>query len=174
MASRSGCRACVVAGVLVGLGGLGACILADPPAALPTLPIQPPEILRDSVQPPPGLLVLEFPTQFVIPVAVDPREDKDVSWQLFVDQLLIIGQPAPYGEDGGVTVIIDENYLSKILPDECHTLVVLVTYSNAGGSDTVTWSYTPTQGFAGCPVFVFDAAVADASDASDDATTGSH
>ena len=56
--------------------------------------------------------------------------------------------------------------------DECHTLVVLVTYSDAGGSDSVTWSYSPTQGFAGCPVFVVDAALEDASDASEDATVG--
>jgi len=151
---RSG-RASFVASALLGLGGLGACILADPPAELPTISIVPPEILQDSVLPSSPLLTT-LPGQFMVPVVFDPREETKLVWDLFVDQVEVFNQKqAPIGADGGVMIPIDDPSDVFAEGDECHTFVVLVFYSDAigSGSDSATWFYSPTGTFDGCPVF---------------------
>jgi hypothetical protein len=148
---RSG-RGSVVAGVLVTLGGLGACILADPPADLPPpTPIQPIEILEDSVQPSSRLLTT-LPGQFVVPILFDPREQGQVFWQLFVDQSPSTARQAPEGTDGGVSIPVDDPPTIFEDSGECHTFLVLVYYAGANEGDSVTWYYSPTGTFEGCPV----------------------
>jgi hypothetical protein len=131
-------------------GSVGACVLADPPAALPVTPIEPPEILRDSVTPPLAFpLLYELPPQFTIPVSVDPRET-EITYTLVLDQ----GVPQPHNlsaEEGGVIVVVDEP--PELVAEECHTFEVRVSYPAAAGSDSVVWFYSPTQSFANCPVY---------------------
>ncbi|MGO9000107.1 MAG: hypothetical protein ACLQVI_42815 [Polyangiaceae bacterium] len=157
MAARRHSRA-VVAGVLaLGVGGAAACVLADPPAPLPTPPIEQPEILRFDVQPPAPFLTGEVPLQFVIPVVADSREPQ-LEYQFVVDpgspdQISLEPGFQPVEPDGGVEQIFVTDPPAVLSP-ECHTFQFFVFYpddSNAG--DSFTWYYSATNDFTGCPVF---------------------
>jgi hypothetical protein len=153
MVSREAVRAVVGAALTLALGGGAACVLADPPADLPVTPLAPPEILREDVQPPDSILQT-FPSQFVVPVAADPRAGV-LGWQFSVDQVPVLrppsGQEIP--ADGGVLLVFNPTQT----PDaqECHTLELIVSYPDdlSVPGDSVTWFYFPTNSVTNCPVF---------------------
>jgi hypothetical protein len=159
-----------VVGVLLalGIGALGACLLADPPADLPVLPIEPPAIETANVTPSVPSLLQTWPSEFDLPVVADPSES-ELEWEVLIDHIVVDGpNPVSIPEDGGV-------FLSSIpVPfplsslAECHTLEIFVFYENdTSAEDSVVWFYSPTGNFDDCPVW--DAGV-DA--ASDDAAGG--
>jgi hypothetical protein len=144
----------VVAGLLAALGALGACVLADPPAALPTTPIEPPIILRASTQPRASDFLEEIPFEILVPVAADPRETQIVS-AFLIDGVEKSSHPQDIEPDGGVFVQVDDPSVlfSDISTAECHTIGVSVSYADQAGSDTVTWFYSPTSSFTNCSIY---------------------
>jgi hypothetical protein len=138
----------------------GACILADPPAELPIPPTAPIRILREDVSPPISFLTA-LPSAFLLPVTADTRQSA-LTAQLFVDQ--VGAQPRPQSIHGTANVYVPVP-TNTVSADECHTLEVRITYPDLSGGDSVTWFYSPTGSFTGCPVF--DAGPSDAGDASD-------
>jgi hypothetical protein len=147
-------RAAIVMSAVAVMATLAACVLADPPAALPTTSIRPPEIVREQVVPPLSQLLMDLPTEFVVPVAVDLRETQ-LNWAFVVD-----GNPTPVESqslrvqpDGGVLVLVNDYPTSRVPPGECHTLQIDVSYADSNGSDSVTWFYSPTGSFVNCAIF---------------------
>jgi hypothetical protein len=131
------------------VSALGACILADPPAALPVPPIAPIRIAREEVSPPISLLTA-LPSDFVIPVTADERESA-LQAQLVVDQDPRTYQPRGQTINGAANVYV--GVPSSVAPQECHTLEVRISYPDSTGLDSITWFYSPTGSFTGCPVF---------------------
>jgi hypothetical protein len=161
MVSRARCRAIVASVAMLGVGGMGACVLADPPAALPTTAIVAPRIL--DVTPTAGLLDV-LPSQFVLAVAVDPRAAQ-IAYVIYVDQVPRFALTQNIEADGGpVLVTVNDPTFVLLLPEECHTLEITVSYPTVVGGDSVTWFYSPTQSFADCPVYDAGPAVVDGSD----------
>jgi hypothetical protein len=147
---------------------LGACILADPPAELPIPPTAPIRILREDVYPPISLLTA-LPPEFVLPVIADTRQT-ELTALLVVDLGLsqLFPQQRPQSIDGSANVYVPVPRL--VSPDECHTLEVRISYPDLSGADSVTWFYSPTGSFTGCPVF--DAGAGDGGDAASSAEGG--
>jgi hypothetical protein len=156
---RTTCRGALASVVVATvLGALGACILADPPAALPVPPIAPIRIVREAVSPPISLLTA-LPSEFVIPVTADERES-ELSAQLVVDQGLYQRPFQPRQQTIHGTANVYVGVPSSIAAQECHTLEVRISYLDSSGLDSVTWFYSPTGSFSGCPVY--DAGPSDA------------
>jgi len=172
MGPRRAFRSIAGVAVALGLGGVAACVLADPPAALPVAPIEAPEIEHQSVQPPIGDILTTWPTQIFVPVAADSRESS-LDWQWLIDQEVILSPPRGQDIEADGGVMIDFLPQPPLSLDECHTLEVRVAYPDLTGGDNVVWFYTPTGNFENCPVF--DAGPLDAGtdgDASDAGAAG--
>jgi hypothetical protein len=171
---RRGVRAKAMAVVAVavlaaaGMAGFVACVIADPPAALPTVPPSPPEILRESVAPPVTSILRAWPSVFTIPIQVDPTVTVD--WEYFVDYDPQSGSFAESragqidpgdGPDADVRIL----EISEIAPPVagCHTIEVLVApnfdynHTPNGQGDSVTWFYTSDDLSNGCQVYAGDA-----------------
>ena len=159
MAHEAKYQAMAAGMVALVLSGAWACVLADPPAALPIAPFTPIRILRDSVTPQ-GLLT-SLPGEFVVPVAADPRES-ELQYQFFVDQTAAGAlRRQGIGTDGGALVTVPDPL--SIVVEECHTLELRVSYLDFTGADSISWFYSPTGNFNDCPVY--DAGPPDAGDA---------
>jgi hypothetical protein len=160
---------------------MAACVLADPPAGLPTAPIEPPIIEREYVVPP-ELLLQKLPTEFIVPVEVDPRKSSILS-DLIIDGTVAAKSQQLILTDGGAIVQVDDvpaavanagrnqgNLTPGESAAECHTLTISIAYSDLSASDSITWLYSPTGGFTGCPVF--DAGPQGAGDGATDGNLG--
>lgn len=153
------------------LGGIAACVLADPPPLVQIPPPTRPVILHDSVSPPLDQKLLAPPGQsldFVVPVQVDP--DQAVQWRVFVDLdpngSPNIGPTTGGVDDGGVlgttpaeggSIAVREEHFSltagQIDLGACHTITFVVAYSfqpllpaspvDPPGGDRATWFYEP-------------------------------
>jgi hypothetical protein len=148
-----------IAGVVVALvvGGAAACVLADPPAGIPDAPIEPPQIVRESVVPNEPFLIA-WPSDFSVPVLPDPRE-LSIEWQFIIDQDPLTTHDQDVEPDGGLFVEFADPQEPPYLA-ECHTIELRVTYRDAPGEDSIFWFYSPTQAFQNCPIY--DAGTADA------------
>jgi hypothetical protein len=158
MRSRGARRAVAGAVVALAAGATAvACVLADPPADLPVSPIQAPQIIRDEVQPP-ILLLDTLPNEIYAPVTVDPRE-ADLGWRWAVDGVYL---PATQSEKIASRTTVPVAFLPQTpVAEQCHTLELDVFYvASTLPGDTVTWFYSPSRSFAGCPVY--DAGTPDA------------
>jgi hypothetical protein len=176
-------RASAVARRTPGVPGLGlaavvsviashACVIADPPTDLPTLPELRPVIVRGSVVPSASSIVGRWPDKFIVPVElVDPSVR--IFYSAFVDYNSATGEGidgAPQTSDfelnstnGRVRTL--EVPITPPSLDRCHVVEVVVALrlkattdpKNAHtpdepGGDSVTWFYSPSGDLAGCPV----------------------
>jgi hypothetical protein len=151
MMSRGARRARAGAVVALAAGAAAvSCVLADPPADLPVSPIQAPQIIRDGVQPPITAFLDTLPNDIFAPVTVDPREP-DLDWQWSVDGVSTLTPGS--GKISAATFNI-EFPPSTPTSNECHLLELDVFYRDSTlAHDTVTWFYSPSRSFAGCPVY---------------------
>jgi hypothetical protein len=142
------------------LGG-GACIIAPPPD-LPSLAERPPRILHDSVVPPAGLPLPEWPmapNDLLVPLVVDsPDEQYDyrvlVDYTQYPDPLSPMPPPPPVVDGGAIlSISIDpEEPNRQIDLSGCHQIKVLVAHSflsdnvtpDSLGGDSVSWPYYPS------------------------------
>jgi hypothetical protein len=147
-----------------------ACVIADPPTDLPTLPPMRPTIRRASVVPPTSAVLGRWPAKFIVPVEVsDPRVD--IAWATFVDYNPFNGQG--YISDGVSrrAPSANGNIRTLELPipmpslDRCHVVEIVValrlntfngqtahTPEEPPGGDIVSWFFNPSGDLAGCPV----------------------
>jgi hypothetical protein len=149
-----------------------ACILADPPTDLPTLPELRPVIIRGSVVPSVSAVLGRWPDKFLVPVELgDPRSR--VFYSAFVDYNSATGEgldttstsefePGSGNTNGRVRTL--EVPISRPSLDACHVVEIVVALNllttdpkNAHtplepGGDSVTWFYNPSGDVAGCPV----------------------
>jgi hypothetical protein len=166
MARGTKYRAMVRGVIALGLYGSAACLLADPPAALPIAPFTPIRILRESVTPPVSLLT-SLPGEFVVPMTADLRKGA-LQYEFFSDQVGSGQHRQEIGTDGGVLVTVPDPL--NFVAEECHTLELRVSYLDSTGGDSISWFYSPTGSFSDCPVF--DARPPDAGDAASDDGSG--
>lgn len=151
MGARATYRAMAGGVLAIVLCGAWACVLADPPAALPIPPLQPVVILRLDVQPPITSFLDTIPSEFQVPVTADPQE-KTLDWRYFIDGILVLTQKVDITLDGGPTLLHVPS--RSPVTEECHTLEIVVSYTGSTQSgDSVTWFYSPTRSFATCPIF---------------------
>ncbi|MCA9586805.1 MAG: hypothetical protein KC657_15730 [Myxococcales bacterium] len=148
-----------------------ACIIAEPPGALPRLPASRPTIVRSAAVPPPSTVLGTFPEKFVVPVELaDPTAS--FRWRAFVDYNPLTGAGFVAGGeskfdraslDGGARVLEIPVPPPPDL-DRCHVVEILVALRFAGefegkqahtpeepGGDNVSWFYSPTGDLEGCP-----------------------
>jgi hypothetical protein len=149
---------------------LDACVIADPPTELPRAAERRPTIVRASVVPSVTSVLGTWPSKFIVPVELsDPRAD--VQWASFVDYNPATGEgfdqtsksrDEPEFTNGNVRTI--EIPITTPSADGCHVVEVVValrlnttdprnahTPEDPGG-DSVTWFYSPSGDFGGCPV----------------------
>jgi hypothetical protein len=150
-----------------------ACIIADPPTDLPTLPELRPVIIRGSVVPSVSAVLGYWPDKFIVPVELgDPRSR--IYYSAFVDYNSATGEgldsapatsdfePGSASTNGRVRTL--EVPISQPSLDSCHVVEVVVALRltttdprNAHtpgepGGDSVTWFYNPSGDPSGCPV----------------------
>ena len=129
---------------------MAACIVADPPAELPSPPNLPPRIVQGSVYPPPSRVIPALPAEFLVPVElVDPSQT--FRWEVFVD----FDQARNELPTSNGTVTPDQTALdagkrlvpfsldsksSSLDPSSCHVIefLVAVTFEQA-------YPHTPTD-----------------------------
>ncbi|HVJ91918.1 MAG TPA: hypothetical protein VM580_19090 [Labilithrix sp.] len=164
--SRAFLRCFGLAALLTVFSAADACVVADPPTDLPTLPEMRPTIVRASVVPSASSVLGAWPTKFIVPVEVsDPRAD--IAWSTFVDYNAFTGAGLKQTE----TSKAEPNSRSRVrvleipIPepslDRCHVVEVVVAlrFSRFGphipeeppGGDIVSWFFNPTGDLAGCP-----------------------
>lgn len=152
-------------------GAVGACVIADPPADLPTLPAEAPRIVRGSVVPSPDAILTQWPDKFVVPVQLaDARST--VLFTTFVDfnPASDTGFKQLETSSFDLTTTQSSTRLLEFSIDEpsdttCHKIEMVVALQFAGttdarglhtpgssGGDSVTWFYSPGGDLAGCPV----------------------
>ena len=160
------------------LGGIslvqGSCVIADPPADLPRLPLSRPTIVRGSVVPSPNEILTVFPTDgFVVWVELsDPA--LDFHWAFFADYNPITGDglnvpvnESKFSNDPNVQQGRLRKIVVNAIPltdrDQCHVLELVVALEMLGtgaqfahtpaepGGDSVTWFYNPSGDLRGCP-----------------------
>lgn len=145
-----------------------------------------PTILHESVVPPVTRVLREWPSEFIIPVDVDPTAS--FSWRAFLDfdpRARVIYAvstdvitPDPNSEDGGIRTLAI-NLTPPANLSACHTLELIVALKfeevhtpSPPGGDTVVWFYSPTGDLSGCPVLDASAAVLDGSPPSEAGEAG--
>jgi hypothetical protein len=159
-------RACAL-GLCAGcLAGFVACVLADPPPELPTVPQSPPRIESTAVVPPTNTVISVWPTTFIVPVDLD-NPTVDFEWRAFVDfnpntgTFQASGTSRANGGDAG-TRIVDTPIPPPRDLTSCHVVEFLVAIHFVGnaqhefdsvGGDGVAWMYNPSGDPAGCPTF---------------------
>jgi len=148
---------------------LGACVLAEPPTTLPTLPDLRPTIVRGSVVPTASAVLLTWPETFIVPVElIDPRAT--IVYATFVD----FNAVANTGFDTQASSQYEESTtngnirllripISVPSSDKCHLVEIVVaknlntssaTTAHAPlepGGDIVSWFYNPSGDLDGCP-----------------------
>jgi hypothetical protein len=178
-------RAATLAGgasaVVIALA-IGACVIADPPSDLPTLPARRPTILRGSVVPTTSAVLSRWPDKVTVPVELsDPRST--IWYTAFVDYNPatgegLDGEPTssrfePASTRGNVRILeIPITPPIRIDESRCHVIEVVVALrlkattdpKNAHtpdepGGDSVSWFFSPGGNLAGCPVL--DAGIAE-------------
>lgn len=172
------------------------CILVEPAADLPELPLTRPTILRGSVVPSASSVLTVFPSELIVPVElVDATRSFD--YAVFVDYnpstgegLLVPAQTSNFAIGNTVerTRVLSIALSTPPDLDRCHVIEVVValrlesgtsaqaTHTPAEpGGDLVTWFYNPNGDLGGCPTLdagfdaPFDAGEAgDAGDAGGD------
>jgi hypothetical protein len=166
---------------------LSACILADPPAELPTLPVMRPTVVHGAVVPSASRVLGGIPRQFEVPVEIlDPSITFE--WRVFVDydplapsNAVFAGTSERAASRPSLTtrIISFGNPIPRSDPSlqACHVIEFLVAYSFAGtsshtpdgrGGDTIVWFYDPIGDLGGCPRYdagAFGDASAPAADA---------
>jgi hypothetical protein len=157
----------LVAVASVSMANGAGCILADPPADLPSSPQARPTILHGSVVPSPTSVLGTFPDKFVIPIEfADPTAS--FQWSSFVDynpagnregfraSASVAGAPPGSPRVRTLEVVITPPPET----DRCHVIDVVVGLSldtatarvpEPPGGDIVTWFYSPGGDLAGCP-----------------------
>jgi hypothetical protein len=149
-----------------------ACVLADPPPIVTPAPQEPPQILVDSVTPPPGQILKTMPPCtnltdcFVVPISVDLNAS--IKWRVFVDLDPTTAPQGFYGgdNDGGVlavapdagpgvrTITFNPQAITTFTASECHVITFIVAYDFfpedfakplPPGGDTVYWFYQPNN-----------------------------
>lgn len=161
----------LIAGLFTAAGIIGACVIAEPPADLPTAPSARPIILRDSTFPPSTGIFTGWPSFFIVPVQLsDPRVS-------FIATCFVDYNPA--NGDGFVLKVestpgLDGTNIRKLeLPidkptaEGCHVVEVVVAKELDGltngrslhtprtpatDGDSVSWIYSSTGDPSGCPV----------------------
>lgn len=151
-------------------GVVGACVIAEPPADLPTLPATAPRIVRGSVVPAADSIITVWPDKFIVPVQLaDARSDLQYSWFVDYNPATGDGLLQSLTSKFDLTTSQSETRLLEPLIDEpsddtCHVIEVVVALSFSGssnigqhtpappGGDTVHWLYSPGGNAAGCPV----------------------
>ena len=156
-----------IALLVAALFSAGACVLVEPPGAIPAPLIVRPEILRDEVSPPTSAILEDWPLEFDIPIDV-PDPSSPLLWHAFLDydpplrtELYDFGEldPDPSSDDGGVRTLPAR--LAHPTLDACHTIEIVVGLAfsednhtpDPPGGDSVSWFYTPTGSLDGCPLF---------------------
>lgn len=153
----------------------GSCVIADPPADLPRLPLSRPTVVRGSVVPSPNEILTVFPAEgFVVWVELSDPE-LAFQWAFFADYNPITGaglnvpvNDSKFSNDPA----IQQGRLRKIVinaipltdRDQCHVLELVVALEMEGttsaqvshtpkapGGDSVTWFYNPSGDLRGCP-----------------------
>jgi hypothetical protein len=193
-AAQVAALACVLGGAVV---VSNACVIADPPSDLPTLPETRPTIVRASVVPSASSIIGTWPDRFIVPVEMsDPRAP--LFYASFIDYNANSGQglagiPGESDYESATTqgrVRLLEIPIDPPSLDSCHVVeIVVALHKNTNdsrsahtppdpGGDIVSWFFSPSGDLAGCPVL--DAGLSplpdastDASDASFDASDGS-
>jgi len=166
-----------IAAVVIAFGSSAAaiaCVLADPPPIVTPAPAEPPQILWESVTPPPGQVLKTNPPCsnvtdcFVVPVSVDLNAS--IKFHVFVDR-----DPTGQGtqspiinktDDGGVLAVAPDAGLGVRMlefslqqninfdPTQCHVITFIVAYDFftddfakpvPPGGDSVSWIYQPVN-----------------------------
>jgi hypothetical protein len=151
-----------------------ACVIADPPSDLPTLPETRPTIMRPSVVPSAAAVLGRWPEKFTVPVELsDPRST--IWYSVFIDYNPATGEgldappstsefePGSASTKGSVR-LLDINVTRPPL-DRCHVVEIVVALrlkaitdsKNAHtpdepGGDSVSWFYSPSGDLSGCPI----------------------
>jgi hypothetical protein len=154
---------------------IGACVIAEPPADLPTIPASPPVIVRSGVVPPPNAVLTSWPDKFFVPVRLsDTRQSVIAAY--FTDWNTATGsgfenyqQSDPPATGVSTNPRVLEVQISQ--PSvSCHVIEVVVqlnsqfvNINNQGdlhnppaGGDSILWFYSPGGDLAGCPTFNLD------------------
>ena len=174
MAPARSCRiprvVATIAALAVGCVLVDACVVADPPTPLPTLPEMRPTIIRASVVPSTTSVLGRWPRQFIVPVELsDPLAE--ISWATFVDYNPVTGEGLiqndvsryePSSTKGRIRTL--ELPIAMPSLDRCHVVEVVVALRlntsdtrNAHtpeppGGDSVSWFFSPSGDLSGCPV----------------------
>jgi hypothetical protein len=152
-------------GAAVSLGAAVSCIVAPPPQQLPAPTPRAPRVLADSASPP-NDQPLSFwpdgdPQKLLVTVLVDDANGT-FDYRIYVDEQtmrLPIAPPGgpPQAQDGESMV---EIWIPPQVPTIqlglCHTIKVVFANSfnsnnvPASGTDTISWTYSPTGTLDGC------------------------
>jgi hypothetical protein len=152
---------------------VGACVIAEPPADLPTLPAEPPVIVRSGVVPPPNTVLTSWPDKFFVPVKLsDSRESVLAAY--FADWNTATGsgfenyqQSDPPATGAAANPRVLEVQITPQSTDSCHVIEVVVQlysplvnvnnptelHNPSAGGDSIVWFYNPNGDLAGCPTF---------------------
>ncbi len=170
------CALVLAPGAIVG-SSVVACSLVDPVPEDRTLPSRPPSIVTESVAPTLAQPLLQFPSQFVVPVQLY-NPTVTFYWGVFVDYDPSFDNPstnntlAQSGQGAGTPNSNDLQVVSFSLPDVyatgCHRIDFLATLDvtrshTTSGANVVTWFYTPGGNVGAC--FLYDAGPFDGGDA---------
>lgn len=164
----------LVAGLCVAAGVIGACVIAEPPAELPSNPNVRPRIIRATAVPKTTSVFTGWPDLFKIDVQLsDPRQSFYAT--SFVDynpstgdgyQNNTFSTPSS-GDSSSVRKI--SIAITQPSDDGCHTVEIVVANEfvevqsgnginahtpkdRVNDGDSITWFYSPTGDLAGCPV----------------------
>jgi hypothetical protein len=164
-------RATAIGAVLCA-AGFGAGCLTVLPTDLPSTPPEPPTIVHDAVQPPADQLLVEWPSELIVPVQVNDSNGS-FTYDVFVDYdgnsddtPYSVAPPGQLGTDGGIATVTIPLQPPAVLTT-CHTIQVLVVRGfavtasgttlwhtpNELGGDSITWFYTPADGIDGCAIY---------------------
>lgn len=164
-------------------GVVGACVLAEPPTTLVTLPDLRPTIVRGSVVPTASAVLVTWPAKFIVPVElIDSRVT--ITYATFVDynslcsscvESVKTSEDEAASTNGNIRTL--EVLITQPSSDKCH-LVEIVVAKNLDsrsaqsahtplepGGDIVSWFYNPSGDLDGCPSV--DAGIAPLVDAGD-------
>jgi hypothetical protein len=147
---------------------LVACILADPPAALPDPVTGRPTIIRASVTPPATTILREWPRDGTFMVPIELAQNTTFQWHAFFDYDAINRTPVlsetvsadPASLEGGIFTLAIGFPTLPVSAGRCHTFEVIVAKGfdqdhspSPPGGDSVSWFYSPTGDLTGCAIF---------------------
>lgn len=163
----------LVAGAFIAAGVIGACVIAEPPADLPSAPAVRPTIIRATAVPKTTSVFTGWPEKFIIDVQLSDSRQSFYATS-FVDYNPSTGDgytgspqfisPSP---GDSTTVRKVEFPITQPTDDGCHTVEIVVAHEfadlrqgipahtpkdPANDGDSISWFYSPTGDLAGCPV----------------------